>query len=334
MLWILSTLRFLVASEGGLIKINNTFLVFAFLIQASTLFAVHLPDPLLTPGKICTEKDVDFKGFDYPAKMARCNRNIGHNEKQLIAQNYGNIPEAKWNGYEFDHYLPLCAGGSNDIKNLWPQPLSEASQKDKLEVQICTALRAGVMTQAEALQKVHDWFNAAAKNRRLQILSDSLGNINFTNADSKIKLSPSCMAKQKELAVNNSDVINWRKNSPNQFRARAHIVGSVIKTYPDHSGHQHFEMQIGNGTSDKIEIISNRSFGVIPNLKPGAAAEICGDYITSNATAGSFPASPDGAIVHWVHRSPQPRSHESGYVMIDGVLYGQGQGKGYSIRNY
>ena len=88
------------------------------------------PDPQKTPGVICRSSDADFKGYDYPEHIARCNRNIQQQEKLQVAQNYGNIPEANWPSYEFDHLIPLCAGGANDIGNLWPQPIAEAHQKD------------------------------------------------------------------------------------------------------------------------------------------------------------------------------------------------------------
>ena len=116
------------------------------------------PDLVKTPGVLCTATDPNFSNYDYPENIARCARNISQQEKQQVAQDYGNIPHDQWNQYEFDHLIPLCAGGSDDPKNLWPQPIADAHKKDVLEVEICTAMKAGTMLQAEALQKVHDWF--------------------------------------------------------------------------------------------------------------------------------------------------------------------------------
>jgi hypothetical protein len=121
-------------------------------------FSMTIPNAQLTPGVLCTPSDSDFKGYDYPSKVPRCNRNIGNQEKAEVAKNYGNIPASEWVNYEFDHFMPLCAGGSNNIQNLWPQPIAEAKQKDVIEVQVCTALKAGTMTQDQALHKIHDWF--------------------------------------------------------------------------------------------------------------------------------------------------------------------------------
>ncbi len=121
-------------------------------------YAMSTPDSKLTPGVLCTPSDLDFKGYDYPSKVARCNRNISQVEKTEVARNYGNIPPLEWAKYEFDHYMPLCAGGSNSRENLWPQPIAEAKLKDVIEVQVCTALKSGTMTQDQALQKIRAWF--------------------------------------------------------------------------------------------------------------------------------------------------------------------------------
>lgn len=133
-------------------------------IQVSTVYSYQLPDPKLTPGVLCTEQDPDFKGYDYPSKVARCNRNVSIQEKQKVALNYGNIPASEWGNYEFDHYMPLCAGGSNSSENLWPQPLEEAHVKDTLELDVCTEMRSGNMTQTQALQKIRDWFVQISEN--------------------------------------------------------------------------------------------------------------------------------------------------------------------------
>ena len=67
-------------------------------------------------------------------------------------------PESQWKNYEFDHLIPLCAGGSNDSRNIWPQPLDEAHEKDKVEDEVCQKMRAGEMKQAEAVHEIFAWF--------------------------------------------------------------------------------------------------------------------------------------------------------------------------------
>ena len=115
------------------------------------------PDWTKTPGILCSSHDTNFSNYDYPEHIARCARNIGNDEKLQVATAY-QVPQADWLQYEFDHLIPLCAGGSNSPQNLWPQPLDQAHIKDKLEFEICIAMKNGTMTQAQAVQKVHDWF--------------------------------------------------------------------------------------------------------------------------------------------------------------------------------
>lgn len=134
---------------------------------------------------------------------------------------------------------------------------------------------------------------------------------------------PSCLAGGQELLVNNTAVIQWKNNTQNQYRNRAHIQGTLVKVFPDQSGHHHYEIQIGSSQTDLIEVIYNEQFGPVPNVTVGAQVEACGDYITSNTPAGHFPASPDGAIIHWVHKSPNPKAHDSGFIVFNGVVCGQ-----------
>jgi hypothetical protein len=128
------------------------------------------PDPQLVPGVLCTSSDPDFRGYEYPEKVARCNRNVSEQEKAEVAARFGHIPRDQWSQYEFDHLIPLCAGGSNSIENLWLQPIDEAKKKDVLEVDICLRMKAGTLKQADAVQKIHDWFQS---NRQSQPLSEN-----------------------------------------------------------------------------------------------------------------------------------------------------------------
>jgi len=135
------------------------YLILGFALNFSvSAQALSTPDPRLTPGEVCSPQDPNFQGYDYPEHIARCTRNVGEQEKSQIAAEYGNIPRSQWSGYEFDHLIPLCAGGSDSLANLWPQPISEAKMKDVLEDEICSAMKAGTLTQADAVAKVHNWF--------------------------------------------------------------------------------------------------------------------------------------------------------------------------------
>jgi hypothetical protein len=128
-----------------------------------------------------------------------------------------------------------------------------------------------------------------------------------------------CLDHGKSLNVINDQVIEWKSNTANAFLARARIEGTVDQVFPDHSGHRHFSLKIGPQPKDHIEVIYNLSFGNLPTPTIGMTAEACGDYITSIAQTGSYPPSPDGGIIHWVHRSPH--GHEPGYVILNGIKY-------------
>ena len=128
-----------------------------------------------------------------------------------------------------------------------------------------------------------------------------------------------CLDHGASLDIINTQVLDWKATTTNAFLARARIQGTVDQVFPDHSGHRHFSIKIGPDATDHVEVIYNLSFGPLPTPPIGATVEACGDYITSISQTGSYPASPDGAIIHWVHRSHS--GHEPGYVIMDGIKY-------------
>lgn len=214
---------------------------FALLISFSTAAAVAssiaspvvAPNLSITPGILCTTSDPDYKGLDYPEQIARCNRNIPTAEKLKVAALYGNIPQADWPQYEFDHLLPLCAGGSDDMRNLWPQPIAQAHEKDKLEVEICTAMKAGTMTQAVAVQKVYDWFkgvttSAPSVQPVVAVPSSDPQNVTCTSAQ-----SPALVARFKVIDDTHLDGISLALNDGGDHEvisASGSTAGSVPRT--------------------------------------------------------------------------------------------------------
>lgn len=133
---------------------------------------------------------------------------------------------------------------------------------------------------------------------------------------------PQCLDKGRVLAVDNAQALQWKFNTANQFAARSHIKGVVSYVYPDKNGHNHFQINVGTHGDETIEVIYNKSFGSLPQIKSGITVEACGDYITSNAPTAQYEPSPDGAIIHWVHRSDKPSKHDHGFLVISGKLYG------------
>jgi hypothetical protein len=77
-----------------------------------------------------TEKDVCDPGYSKPI------RNVPILQKKSIYRSY-NVKFPQPSGaYEVDHFIPLSIGGSNDDKNLWPEPavpIPGFREKDKVE---------------------------------------------------------------------------------------------------------------------------------------------------------------------------------------------------------
>jgi hypothetical protein len=137
--------------------------------------------------------------------------------------------------------------------------------------------------------------------------------------------APPCMSRSESVPINDEQALQWKVSTPNQFKARGHISGVLVKEYPEATAHGHMQVRIGPNLTDTIEVIYNEDFGAIPQaIPPGAQIEACGDYITSNEATPQYKPSPDGALIHWLHRSPRPESHDGGFLIIDGSVYGQG----------
>ncbi len=170
-----------------------------------------------------------------------------------------------------------------------------------------------------------NFFKNSLKASHLKVLSPIWVLFSFATAQG----SPSCLDQNgRALPVDDQTVLNLKTSTPNQFLSRAHISGTIETIYPIKNGHDHFQVKIGSKPTDTIEIIYNRSFGPLDALIPGQTVEACGDYITSTAPTANYEPSPDGDILHWVHRSNNTAKHKSGYVIMNGKVLGQGSGTG------
>ena len=127
------------------------------------------PDPRITPGAADT-LDVAalnrrYNGLTY----SQSHRKVSSATKKQVYKNAGVPYPQKAGRYEVDHFWPLCAGGSNDIKNLWLEPASVSlkgkalgfHQKDLLEAAICRKIRDGSISSEELRdlfgQFIIDW---------------------------------------------------------------------------------------------------------------------------------------------------------------------------------
>lgn len=133
---------------------------------------------------------------------------------------------------------------------------------------------------------------------------------------------PPCMDTGRSLKVINQLVAKWKTSTRNEFMSRARVTGVLSKIYGTKGDHAHFQIELDN-TNTTLEVVYNLEFGRLPRLAVGMEIEACGDYITSYRAA-RYPPSPDGALIHWIHRSNS--RHEHGYLAVDGRLFGQGAG--------
>ena len=120
----------------------------------SDLYPAH-PHPELTPGELCQTASE----YRYPEKIKYCERDVASETKRQIIRIYDSklgyaISSLPREEFKIDHFIPLCMGGSNSTKNLWPQHVSVYEQTDHYEAEICESLRDGHISQAKAVETI------------------------------------------------------------------------------------------------------------------------------------------------------------------------------------
>lgn len=111
----------------------------------------EFPNSTYTYAHFCSEKDSDFKEFRYKQNIPICRRNVSSEEKTRIYNLY-EISAANRKSYTIDHLIPLSLGGSNDIKNLWPQPRSQSSAP--IETKVYYRVKSGEINIQEAINVI------------------------------------------------------------------------------------------------------------------------------------------------------------------------------------
>lgn len=127
------------------------------------LEAPLVPDPARTPGEVLTTEveTVCAKGY------AKRVRNVPEKLKAEVFRHYG-VTEHQAGEYEIDHLISLQLGGSNSIRNLWPQsyqslPLN-AHLKDQLENRAHQLVCDGRLDIGQVQNEIaRDWTAAYAK---------------------------------------------------------------------------------------------------------------------------------------------------------------------------
>lgn len=144
-------------SKGHYMKLSVLATLFVLtLTQAYAGLKNHprSPDPSLTPGSLCDRPT----SYRYKEQIPYCERDVNGFTKELIFSNYrrylGYSLSSDRADYKVDHFIPLCAGGSNNEDNLWPQHVSISQITDPIESTGCEKLSQGRITQKELVALV------------------------------------------------------------------------------------------------------------------------------------------------------------------------------------
>jgi hypothetical protein len=157
-------------------------------------FAGSLPDPQKTPGvpltKVLNQKAADCISGKMGTEVSvgdpitltmictpgytQCVRSVSSKIKKAVYKSYGLAGNHTGycesdQGCEVDHLISLEIGGSNDQKNLWPEPYEgeewNAHVKDQLENWFHTEVCAGRMPLTQAQKEISEnWIDAYKKH--------------------------------------------------------------------------------------------------------------------------------------------------------------------------
>lgn len=122
--------------------------LFTFSAYSFSLDYPKTPDVEITPGSLCDSPDT----YRYPEQIAYCERDVSTEIKQEVFSTYRNrlgykLDLRNRSNYKIDHFFPLCAGGSNEEDNLWPQHITVFTITDPIESVGCEKLKLGKITQ-------------------------------------------------------------------------------------------------------------------------------------------------------------------------------------------
>jgi hypothetical protein len=100
-------------------------------------------------------------------------RNVPDSVHKMVFVEYGLSPTQPQGAYEVDHFIPLELGGSNDIKNLFPEaaePRPGFHEKDLVENYLHKQVCDGHMTLEDAQNAIRtDWYKVYLSMKGLSL---------------------------------------------------------------------------------------------------------------------------------------------------------------------
>lgn len=168
-----------------------------------------VPDPKMTPGDALdvTKEDICTPG--YSKKV----RNVSQAIKEQAYREYG-ITSREPGEYEVDHLISLELGGSNSVKNLWPESFRtepwNAHVKDRLENKLHEMICSGEIDIKVAQREIAtDWIGAYKK----YVESEPSRSNNNAGRESRSSVRGKTNASPAPTAVSSSGEIVGNKRS-------------------------------------------------------------------------------------------------------------------------
>jgi hypothetical protein len=146
--------------ETAPVAVDTVPIAQAVMPSDSSIRYPFVPDPALTPGAALDVTAADICMAGYSKRV----RNVPVAVKREAYANYG-VRTHEPGEYEIDHLISLELGGSNSLRNLWPQSFRthpwNAYVKDALENELHRRVCAGTIDLTKAQAAIsHDWVSA------------------------------------------------------------------------------------------------------------------------------------------------------------------------------
>ena len=144
-------------------RFNDTAVIAAVLLLIATPAAVAggfvEPNHELTPGAIVSRSAEAVCKRGYARSIRPRYDYVWRKFRASVFAAY-HIPHDAWRSYTIDHLVPLELGGAPmDLRNVWPEPKTEARRKDHVEDKLHAAVCYDRSLTLEAAQSAiaHDW---------------------------------------------------------------------------------------------------------------------------------------------------------------------------------